>query len=196
MKRSPLKRPTPEARLTVPAKDCTVCSKPFLALKMGRKVCSPKCAGKVAKIARAAEKAQDKERRAALETQPQWVAKAQIAFNAFIRARDAGKPCICCGMFPKSYSGSGGEWDAGHYRSRGAAPELRFDERNCHAQLKRCNRRAWDVAGYRENLIKRIGLEELESLEGPHPPKKWTVDQLKEIKAHYSAKTKALLGKE
>jgi hypothetical protein len=49
---------------------------------------------------------------------------------------------------------------------------------------------------YRAELIRRIGLHEVDRLEGPHPPQKWTVDQLKEIKAHYRAKTKALLGKE
>ncbi len=156
-------------------------------------VCSPRCALRLPKVQAKREKAADKAKREAMLTQPQWVAKAQAAVNAYIRARDAGKPCICCGRYSTGAGAdSGGEWDAGHYRSRGAAPELRFDERNIHAQLKQCNRRSWDVAAYRANLIERIGLQAVEELEGPHPPRKWTIPDLKALAAEYRAKTRAL----
>ena len=83
--------------------------------------------------------------------------------------------------------------DAGHYRSRGSAPHLRFDERNCHAQAKRENRYlSGNVVDYRVGLIARIGLEEVESLEADQTPKKYTIAELKAIKAHYVAKLKEM----
>lgn len=78
------------------------------------------------------ERALDRQRKRALETIPKLTKKAQAAFNAFIRARDAGQPCICCGQ-PLGMGDIGGRYDAGHYRSTGSASHLRFDEANCHA---------------------------------------------------------------
>src|SRR3546814_4920656 len=72
-------------------------------------------------------------------TRSDWTKKAQIAFNKFIRLRDARKPCICCGKPLTDGALTGGGYDAGHYRSTGSAPHLRFIEDNCHAQRKQCN---------------------------------------------------------
>ena len=89
-------------------------------------VCSPECALSLAKSARAkAEKVrQVKERKAdaakreRMKTKGQWVNEAQAAFNAYIRLRDQGKPCICCG---RPTAGDPNSVDAGHYRSTGSA---------------------------------------------------------------------------
>lgn len=127
-----------------------------------------------------------------LKTRGQWQTEAQAAFNSFIRARDDGKPCICCG---RTGAGQvhGGEWDAGHYRSRGSAPHLRFDERNVHAQLKQCNRYdSGNIVGYRLGLIARIGLAAVEALEADQAPRHYSVDDLREIKRVYAAKTREL----
>lgn len=122
----------------------------------------------------------------AMKTIPQLIAEADKEFCAYIRARDEGKPCICCGRMSIGAGWStGGEWDAGHYRSRGAASHLRYDERNCHRQLKQCNRRAYDVAGYRANLIDRIGVAEVDALESDSHPHKWGRDELREIRDKY-----------
>jgi hypothetical protein len=198
---TPLRRGTGIATLAVPVPKKKRCAKAkggcgewFTAMRAMQSACGGKCAEAmaVAKRLRAERKA-DRAKREQQKTQPQWVAIAQQAFNTFIRRRDAGMPCICCGRLSSGAGRErGGEWDAGHFRSRGAAPELRFDERNCHAQLKFCNRRAWDVASYRANLIARIGVAEVESLEGPHPPKKFTIDDLKTITATYRRKAREL----
>jgi len=45
---------------------------------------------------------------------------------------------------------------------------------------------------YRVNLIQKIGLAEVERLEGPQEPKKYSIDELKEIISTYRAKTKEL----
>ena len=180
-------------------KVCKVCRQQFEPFKPMQSVCSPECALSLAKSARAkAEKVrQVKERKAdaakreRMKTKGQWVNEAQAAFNAYIRLRDQGKPCICCGRDSSGWS-RGGDWDAGHYRSRGAASHLRYHEDNCHSQLKQCNRRAFDVASYRRNLIERIGLARVETLENDNAPHKWTRDELKTIKAEYIRKRKEI----
>lgn len=169
------------------------CGLEFPAVRQMQAACSPLCAQRMAELKRQkAERKADAAKREAMKKQPEWVAIAQEAFNRYIRKRDAGKPCICCGKYSSGAAFTGGDWDAGHYRSRGAAPDLRFDERNVHAQLKQCNHRAWDVATYRANLIERIGLAEVEALEGPHPPRKYTVSELKTLRDHYRQKAKEL----
>ena len=75
---------------------------------------------------------------------------------------------------------------------KGAASHLRYHEDNCHSQLKQCNRRAFDVASYRANLIVRIGLARVESLENDNGTHKWTRDELKMIKAEYIRKRKEI----
>lgn len=127
-----------------------------------------------------------------LKTAREWTKEAQAAFNAFIRARDSGKPCICCGL-PLESGDIGGKFDCGHYRSVGSAPHLRFDERNAHGQRKQCNRwGAGRAVDYRIGLIARIGQEAVEALEADQTPRKYTIDDLKAIKAYYVAKLKEI----
>ena len=176
-------------------KACKVCRAKFELRQPMATVCSPACAlslaqskrAKAEKVAQVQERRADKAKREKLKTKGDWTREAQTAFNAFIRTRDAGKPCICCG---RTGAGEmhGGEWDAGHYRSRGAAPHLRFDERNVHAQLKQCNRYAsGNIVGYRAGLIERIGLEAVEALEADQAPRHYSIEELRGIKAHYTS---------
>jgi hypothetical protein len=127
-----------------------------------------------------------------LKTARDWTKEAQIAFNAYIRERDKDKPCICCGQ-PLSAGDIGGAFDCGHYRSVGSAPHLRFDERNAHGQRKQCNRwGAGRVVDYRLGLIARIGEGAVVALESDQRPRKYSIEELKAIKAHYVAKLKEL----
>ena len=112
---------------------------------------------------------------------------AQKAFNAFIRYRDRGKPCIDCGAVEAS------QWHAGHFKTRGAYPELAFSELNCHKQCSQCNQHGQHgTARYRANLVERIGLEQVEWLEGPHERLKLSIEEIIEIKTTYQKKLKAL----
>ena len=43
---------------------------------------------------------------------------------------------------------------------------------------------------YRRALVELIGVDKVEWLEGPHEPKKYTIDDLKAIKAEYIRKRK------
>lgn len=140
-----------------------------------------------AKEALKAKKAEHKEKKLSIKTRSQWLAEAQREFNAYIRARDFALPCISCGVFGPR------KWDAGHYRSVGACPELRFDEDNCHAQCVPCNQhRSGNAIDYRIGLLMRIGEERVNRLEGPHSPTLYSIDDIKLIIATYKQKKKAL----
>jgi hypothetical protein len=148
---------------------------------------------KAERIAAADDRKTIKIRKEAIKTRGDYTKEAQREFNAYIRWRDraAGLPCISSGR-PLDWSSN--SVDAGHYRSTGSAPHLRFDERNCHAQSKMDNRYlAGNAVDYRINLIARIGLEAVEALEADNEPRKYTVEQLKAIKDHYIAKRKELM---
>lgn len=128
----------------------------------------------------------------AIKPRGKLIAEADRAFCAYIRKRDqlAGHTCISSG---KPLDWSGNNVDAGHYRSRGSAPHLRYDERNCHAQSKHDNRYlSGNAVDYRIGLISRIGLAEVEALEADQKPRKYSNDDLIAINAKYVAKLKAL----
>ena len=127
-----------------------------------------------------------------LKTRREWLVDAQRAFNAFIRLRDQmkGYPCISSGR-PLDWSGNA--VDAGHYRSVGSAPHLRFNEDNCHAQSKKDNSYGAGCAvDYRLGLIARIGIERVEALEADQRPRKWSIEELKQITSTYKQKLRDL----
>ena len=192
--------------MSIPKKPrkCRVCKSDFQPVRCLQQTCSFDCEVKLGlihaerskakreKAERIADIASTKILREKLKTKSEWMREAQAAFNQFIRLRDqlAGHPCISSGQ-PLDWSGN--NVDAGHYRSRGSAPHLRFDERNCHAQAKRENRYlSGNAVDYRVGLIARIGLEAVESLESDQTPKKYTIAELRAIKAHYVAKLKEM----
>lgn len=201
MKRAELKRKAPLQAKRRPRK-CRACREPYTPARTTQVACSPRCALNLAgqereKRERAEAKARRARNREALErlkTRSDHIKEAQAAFNAWVRERDHGRPCISCGSTP-SNAGliTGSRWDAGHYRSVGACPELRFEPLNCHAQCVKCNR---DLSGntveYRIRLLERIGAEAVAWLEGPHPARKYTIEELKEIKARYRRLTREL----
>lgn len=148
---------------------------------------------KKARAAAKVERAETRRRKEEGKTVPQLMKEADEAFAAFIRERDrqAGHACISSGK-PLNWS-AGNQVDAGHYRSRGAASHLRYDEDNCHAQTKRENRfRAGNAVDYRVRLLQRIGAARVEALECNNTPRKWRRDELRGIRDHYRAALKAL----
>lgn len=136
-----------------------------------------------------------REGRDKLKTVRDRLKEAQRAFNAFIRERDHYRPCICCGKYPTSKDTvlRGHLWDAGHYRSIGAASHLRFNEDNCFRQLVQCNRdKSGNAVEYRRRLIERIGTARVEALENDNTPRKWTAAELVEICRTYRRKLREL----
>jgi hypothetical protein len=174
-------------------RECEVCRHIFPAQRMGQKVCSPRCAKKHAEAIRKAERKDLKARKEAIKTRSDWMSEAQAAFNAYRRewCRVNGyTTCPDCGE-PLDWNSN--KVDAGHYRSVGSAPHMRFVENNVWAQRKQCNRYgAGRAVDYRIGLIARIGLEAVEALEADNTPRKYTIDELKAIKTEYTAKRRAL----
>ena len=93
----------------------------------------------------------------------------------------------------------------GHYLSVGSHPELRYHDFNRNLQCTRCNGGAGKYGQfnnkaktvtqeYRENLIKKIGLENVEWLEGPHEAQNLQIDDIKEIKEYYREQLKIIKG--
>jgi hypothetical protein len=183
-------------------KTCKVCKTKFHPARPLAVACSPLCAlehgraqtAKKAAKAASDERKQTREKLDALRTQPQLKALAQKAFNGFIRARDAGKACISCNT-RLPHEAIGGAFDAGHYRSVGSAPHMRFVEDNCHGQCKHCNRYlAGNHVAYRGGLLIRIGQRALELLESDQTLRKYTKEGLIEIARYYREETKKLKG--
>ena len=174
-------------------KKCRYCKQPFTPVLPMQVVCGIECAKAIAKSKREkVEKANDRQKREQLKTRSQWMKEAQIAFNLYVRARDkkAGFVCISSG---RNLDWNANEVDSGHYRSVGSAPHLRFNENNCHAQSKKDNRYGSGCAvEYRKGLIQRIGIAAVEELEADQSTKKFTIDDLKEIKRKYIALRKAV----
>ncbi len=216
MKATPIVRKTPMKRTTMVSKPkpktgepkaikCGVkdCRKPFVPAKPFIKFCSPECgtamalalvAAQKAKAARA-DRVETKRKLDGYKSMNDLKAEAQVVFNRYVRLRDelAALPCICCDRMPTGGNLTGGDWDAAHYRSRGSADHLRFDERNVHRSLKNCN--TFGHTDYRSGLIRRIGLEAVEALECDQTIVKWTPELLVSIKTMYAKKIKALKGK-
>jgi hypothetical protein len=69
--------------------------------------------------------------------------------------------CIACNT-PKPLS----QMDAGHFYSAGNHSYLRFNENNVHGECRKCNYfMSGHLLAYRENLIKKIGIKEVEKLD-------------------------------
>jgi len=176
-------------------KTCPYCQTEFLPRKFAQVCCNDyRCALKhVRKLReRKVEAAKRKSNRVArnkAKKPSDWLAEAQTACNAYIRERDKYLPCVSCGNTNPSI-----QYCAGHYRSRGAAPELRFHPFNIAKQCnKNCNlEKSGNIVEYRIRLKERIGEKNLEWLEGPHQPQKYTIQDAKDIKQYYKEQLKIL----
>jgi hypothetical protein len=176
---------------------CKHCGTEYTKVRPLQKVCGIECAKSLALLKsfddrKKAEAKTLKERKEAILTRSDWMKKAQVAFNQFIRARDANQPCISCGV-PLAREALGGSFDCGHYRSVGSAPHLRFHEDNAHGQCKKCNLYlSGNAVEYRRGLFTRIGLTRLDSLESDQVLRKYTSEGLKTLTAEYRSMTKQL----
>ena len=178
-------------------KKCRVatCRASVVPSRRGQAVCSPACAlmdgprhaPKARKALADIERKDIKVRKEKLKSRADHLKDTQQAFNAWIRARDAVLPCVSCGRHHE------GQYHAGHYRTVGANPELRFEPLNAWKQCAPCNNHlSGNLINYRISLLQRIGEEKVAWLEGPHEAKKYTVEELKAMTAEYRAKTREL----
>lgn len=178
-------------------KRCRNCGESFMPISSMSRACSVPCAIALTekvktKTAARAAREERKSVRAALErikTRGQHLKELQTVFNTWIRLRDAGLPCISCDR-PASWQG---QWDAGHYRSVGSNPGSRFDPLNVNKQCGPCNvHLSGNLIAYRAGLVKKIGVAEVERLEGPHLPLKLALSEILEMKVLYRAEVRRL----
>lgn len=171
-----------------PNKKCSVCKKLYMAFNSMQKVCGVKCALSVAQEkTRKEEKKNLQERKVRLKTKSDLKREAQVPFNKYIRLRDHSEPCVSCQRHHD------GQYHAGHYISVGASGSLRYNELNCHKQCAPCNNHlSGNIVHYRVNLIKKIGIENVEALENDHEIKRYSREQLIDLKAFYSKKAREL----
>ena len=86
------------------------------------------------------------------KTLPKLKAELQTIFNEYIRLRDAGQPCISCGMIKPL--------QAGHYFPVQGYDGLRYNEHNVNGECAGCN--CFDqshLIHYGRNLASKIGSE-------------------------------------
>jgi len=174
---------------------CKNCKEPFKpTYNSVQQVCSFECSIELSKTLSEKKKAKEwnkekKKRKEKLKTNSDYLKELQIVFNKWVRLRDQGLNCISCQKPAKKEN-------AGHYRSVGGNPELRFEPLNNNLQCEYCNTYLHgNLIDYRINLIKKIGLEKVEWLEGYHDPKKYTTEELKGLKVMYKLKIKQLENK-
>lgn len=165
---------------------CAVCRKPFTKRYTElQQVCGWKCAAihaQVKKQRKLEKQAVQSVRKRNETSKSHQMHLAQRAFNAWIRFRDRFDPCISCDTFEAN------QWDCGHYLTVGAHPELRFDEDNAHKQCCVCNdgnKKSGNITQYRIRLVRKIGIERVERLEGPHVLPNWRLDDYIDIKKNY-----------
>lgn len=193
LQRAPFPRtiPTKEAKARVRKCAVKACRAEFTPRSMTHKCCGAACAADFAMSERVRkERSERQEGLRKLKRRADHLEDAQKAFNAFIRARDlaAGHGCISCGRHNAE------RWNAGHFKSVGAHPELRFNEQNVHLQCARpCNKdQGGNIHKYRIGLLDRIGAEGVAYLEGPHGAAKYTIEEAQAITKHYRAKLRAI----
>ena len=122
----------------------------------------------------------------------QLIDRLDTIFSKYIRLRDAMPSgmfrCISCGKIKPL-----DQADCGHYHSR-THMGTRFDEDNCHAECRYCNRFSADhLIGYRENLIRKIGEQRFLLLEvKARNIKKWSDFELVQLVKYYRALVKKI----
>lgn len=117
--------------------------------------------------------------------------QVQTVCNRYIRERDCfgttGGACIACG-----------EWfdfsdlDAGHYRPS-THSFTRFMEDNIHIECHKCNRFLHgNLTAYFRGLERKLGRARLDEIDALPRTKKWTREELKELRENYKQKLASL----
>lgn len=167
-------------------KKCKHCKVSFEQQRPLQYICSPSCAHAYSLILRSKKERKEKlEAIKSLLTHKDYLKMLQVVFNSFIRKRDKDLPCVSCGTYKAE------EFHAGHYIAS-TFQYLRFNENNVWKQCSRCNTHLrGNSIPYRIELIKRIGLKEVEKLESERMLSfKLTIPELKDKIKYYKNKIK------
>ena len=161
-------------------KKCKVCRESFQPERQMQPCCSIKCAIEDVNKAKEIKRKKDlaefrkkdkiksverKQKKREYSRAARLDALQKLVNRWVLKVRDKDMPCCTCGKSSKSV-----KYDAGHYRTRGACPELRFELTNIHKQCSvNCN--GWGSgmrSEYRDFIEHKYGLDHLEWLDGTH----------------------------
>lgn len=180
-------------------KKCKACGNIFTPLRQFQTTCGYECALDYARIKQKQNLTKHKNKAVKQLKEndiPTLKRVAQTLVNKYIRLRDNTLPCVSCGFVPycdKKNNYVTRQWHASHYMPMGINGAIRYHEDNIHKSCSICNNYlSGNLVPYRVELIKRIGLEKVEWLESQKHPKKWSVEELKEIIDTYRLKLKNL----
>jgi len=169
-------------------KKCAWCKEKFAPDRPFQPCCCIWCAiQKLIEDKAKKEEKRRKERLRGIERRTDKLSRAQDAFNVFIRYRDKDKPCIVCGTMHNA------QYQAGHFYTRAARPDLRFNENNCFKQCAQTNKfTSIDTAEkFKSNVIARIGIEEFEKLK-VRGYSEWNSEEIEAIEKLYKLKLREL----
>jgi hypothetical protein len=171
---------------------CVSCKDKFTPQNNTQVVCSIACSIQFMKSKKANDWQKEKKvLKEKLMTKSDYLNICQKVFNTYIRTRDKDKNCISCNKKLV------GKYDAGHFFSVGAYPNLRFNENNVFGQCVHCNRdKHGNVKEYDLRLQNILSIEEYNQLlNDRNKPALLTIEDIKELIAIYRVKTKELNGK-
>jgi len=147
------------------------------------KAFSQKQAKKAMAARRASEGKATRERKDALKPRAKWLAECQAIVNRYVRVKALarGDGCYTCSATPEQKFG--GTYDAGHFRSVGSAPHLRYWMPQIKLQCIPCNRHKGGMAlAFRAALVREHGQEWVEQLEARHEVAKFDIPYLTRLK--------------
>ena len=190
--------------MQVKKKKCKECRKSFQPFNSMTKACSVKCA--LALVSKEKERkfnAETRKLKDKIKTLNELLSEAQDAFNKYIRIRDQGKPCPSCGRSEDEIIAAqgwktGGAFDAGHYRSRGAASQLRFNLIQVWRECKSCNggggkyshKDHTKTQRYRATLVERLGEERVAQIDNDNRQSRYTKEYARRVKRIFSRRAR------
>ena len=132
------------------------------------------------------EREKTAQRKKELKTRRQWLDQLQKLVNQYVtKVRDVNEPCCTCGTTNPNI-----KYDAGHFFTRAARPDIRFEPTNLARQCSvNCNQHGSGMRKeYAEFIINKYGQEHLD----------WLTDEsqhksLKEQFPHWSDIEKEIL---
>ncbi len=190
MKRTPLKRKTPMKRTAPkskgPERKKCKCGNTYTQYTTLQNKCVS-CLAKVGKDRMTPGTKEHKEsvtqhkREHKEKDKTYWREQAQKAVNRYIRMRDRNESCPTC----ERPLNRGVQLQAGHFKTRGSHPAIRYVIQNIHGQCASCNLFTNDLAKYEAFIVRKYGQEMLDWLNVEHGVYNFTVEDMQAIALHY-----------
>lgn len=172
---------------------CRVCRTSFSPRSSTQVVCGWECAFEMTVQTRIkTERKETRDAKLRLKSRADWAREAQSVVNKYVRLRDAKLGCCSCDK-PTSWDG---QWHASHFRSVGAAPQLRFNLWNIHKSCSVCNN--WlsgNLIEYEPRLRIKIGDSKVDWLRNYNQRSAYSIDYLIRLIKIFKKKTNRLANK-